>query len=411
VTLDAGAVEELVFEDSYAIDDFSYPYPDPPEPLLTYMLSELWLFRDSNWSPDFPTSAQKAIDLYAISRDAGFDGVLAIDQRAISALIQALGPLYLEGYPAPVTGENVVEAARQAWSEGKEETGDWWSHRKDFMATVLQATARRLEEGLDQAAWLRLASGAVQALDEKHVLVYLTEERAAALVSELGWGGAMLDRPGDYVMVVDTNMGFNKANALVSTALEYVVDLSDLDRPQARLTVRHRHLLERRATLCQHQPRYDETYEQMMERCYWDYLRVYVPAASVLVDAKPHVVPASALLGRRPSPAQVMIGPLDHGRNVYGTLVLVRPSETLETYFAYVLPPDVLQIQGQQVEYTLLIQKQPGTDAVPIHVRILLSEGMTLQESDPRPVSNTASELAYSLSLETDQALRVVLGR
>jgi hypothetical protein len=410
LTVERGALLELGFEDSYAVDDFSRAYPSPPEPLQTYMLSEQWVFRDSNWSPDFPTSARAAIDLYAISRDAQIDGVIALDQQAIRFLVEALGPLSIEGYPDPVTGENVIQMARRAWDPGTEVAGDWWRHRKDFMAAVFEATARRLESGLDRAALIPLARAALRALDEKHLLLYLQDEQMATLLSDLGWDGALLRRPGDYLMVVDTNMGFNKANALVEQSLEYVVDLTEPDRPRARLTVRHHHPLEQSNAPCRQEPRYDETYEQMAERCYWDYLRVYVPSASVLADAIPHSVSGSELLSGHPSPAQVRVGPPEHGRNIFATFLLLRPSETVETRLTYALPADVLQVRDQELEYALLIQKQPGTRAVPLRVQILLPPGASLIESEPEPAFGAGSRLEYAFELLTDQSLWVTFG-
>jgi hypothetical protein len=41
--------------------------------------------------------------------------------------------------------------------------------------------------------------------------------------------------------------------------------------------------------------RYDPVYEQMMDRCYWDYLRVYVPQGSRLLDATRIPVPGEVL--------------------------------------------------------------------------------------------------------------------
>jgi hypothetical protein len=63
LTIDQGQIVNLSFEDSYAIDDFTKYYPDPPAQLLDYMLAEIWIFRDANWSPDYPTSAQTMLDL------------------------------------------------------------------------------------------------------------------------------------------------------------------------------------------------------------------------------------------------------------------------------------------------------------------------------------------------------------
>ena len=72
LSVEAGRITSLTFEDSYAIDDLQgHAYPDPPAPLLTYMCSELWLFRDSNWSPDFPTSARQAAEFHPMGRGGG----------------------------------------------------------------------------------------------------------------------------------------------------------------------------------------------------------------------------------------------------------------------------------------------------------------------------------------------------
>jgi hypothetical protein len=240
-------------------------------------------------------------------------------------------------------------------------------------------------------------------------LVYLEDEQAAIWLSELRWDGAVRADEGDYLMVVDTNMGFNKANALVQESLEYVVDLSDPDQPNAALTVFHHHTLARSDGPCQHEPRYGETYEQLMARCYWDYLRVYVPAGVRLRDATPHAVPGTALLSGRPSPAEVKVGPLEQGRNVFATFFLLRPQEALETRFEYTLPDGALTRTEADITYRLVVQKQPGTHGVSLQVRLLLPDGAVLVDSSLEPEMVTSSALAYVLSLSTDQALHVTM--
>lgn len=400
-----GQLLGLKFEDCYAVDDFSEPYPEPPPPLREYMLADLWVFRDANWSPDFPTSAQAAIDLYTISRDVDPDGVIALDQRAIRLLVGALEPLEPEGYPEPITGGNVIRLARQAWAPGEEIDREWWRHRKDFMAGVLDAAIRRLEGGLDRERLLNTARAAFQALRQKHLLLYVEDEQAASLLKELGWDGAIEQPQGDYLTVVDTNVGFNKANGLVEQSLEYTVDLTDLSQPRATLLVRHAHPLDGWEGPCRQNPRYDATYRQMMERCYWDYLRVYVPGGTRLLDASPHRVSGEALLSGRPSPAEVEVRHVDSGHQVLATFLLVRPGQTLETRFRYALPGGTLQVQGEKRVYDLTVQKQPGTLAVPLQLRVLLPAGARVVESDPKPESAAGPEITYSLPLETDKVV------
>jgi hypothetical protein len=409
VTVERGALIDMQFEDSYAVDDFSKPYPHPPAPLLEIMLSELWLFRDSNWSPDFPTSARAAASLYTLSRDVQVDGVIAVDQGAIGRFVGALAPLHVEGYAERITQENVVQLARRAWEPGEEVTADWWAHRKDFMAALLNAVVQRLQGGLDRAQLIRLARAALGALEEKHVLVYLEDGSAASLLAELGWDGALARQRGDYLMVVDANLGFNKVNAVVQESLVYDVDLTDLAHPQATLTVHHWHPVEHGENPCRHEPRYDPTYEQMMERCYWDYLRVYVPLGARLTDATPHAISGSELLSGRPSPAQVTVGPPEEDHEVFATFFLLRPREALQTRFEYALPPEILQTREGDTGYALLVQKQPGTRAVPLRVRVLLPPGADVAASEPQPTSVTGQEVEYALTLETDRCLAMTL--
>jgi len=407
LTVADGHVLTLRFVDSYAVDDLSQPYPDPPAALREVMLADLWLFRDSNWSPDFPTTARAAIELYAIGQGVRADGVIALDQHAIRLLVAALEPLAVAGATEPVTGDNVIRLARQAWQPDEKLSAEWWTQRKAFMAAVLDAVARRLAQEPARADGLRLGQAMLQALEQKHVLLYLSEPATAVWAAAAGWDGRLLTSSGDYLMVVDSNVGFNKVNALVEESLEYAVDLTDPDRPRAILTVRHRHTLAQGESPCRQEPRYEDTYEKMMARCYWDYLRVYAPAGAQLLAATPHPIAGPELLSGAERPGWPTVERSELGHTVFATLLLLRPGEALETHFEYALPPTALSDVGDARAYTLAIQKQPGTNAIPVHVRILLPPGAAVITSDPPPSSLHTTSVEYSLLLERDRSLKV----
>ena len=75
---------------------------------------DLWFFHDSNWSPDFPTSAWQAVAFYQQRYEMPVDAVLAVDQEAFRRIVQVLQPLDLPSYPEPVTGSNILAALRQS---------------------------------------------------------------------------------------------------------------------------------------------------------------------------------------------------------------------------------------------------------------------------------------------------------
>ncbi len=222
VRVEDGRVTDLKLGDSYAVDDLGQPHPVPPRPLTEQMGTQLLMLRDSNWSPDFPESAQVARALFEQDRGTATDGAIALDLEAVRRLVSALGPLQVAGVPQPVTGDDVIEWMKQAWqapqtSEGTVQqaaTSDWWARRKDFMGDLMNAALAKVQGGgLDPAA---LAKALLAMLDERHLQVAVDDPVLARILADRGWDGGLRPPAGsDFLAVVDSNVGFNKANAAV----------------------------------------------------------------------------------------------------------------------------------------------------------------------------------------------------
>ncbi len=98
ITVQDGQIIDLTFRDANQVDNWrDKPYDFPPQPLYDFMGLELFLFRDANYWPDFPTSAQKAMDLFVYGQDsAPLDGAIAIDQEFLRTLVDATGPVPID---------------------------------------------------------------------------------------------------------------------------------------------------------------------------------------------------------------------------------------------------------------------------------------------------------------------------
>ena len=333
IQVEGGRVTHLSFADSYTVDDFSKPYPEPPRPLWDYMLAELWLFRDSNWTPDFPTAARQVAYFYEYGAGQATDGVIALDTQALRLLVEALEPLRIPGAAEPITGDNVVDWIRQArgGAPPREEFGDWWKQRKDFMGPLALALRSRLEKG--EVDWPTLARAVEQGLQEKHILVYVADPEAAALLSRQGWDGAVSSPAGDYLLVVDSNLGFNKVNPLVDEMLEYRVSLGADGSAQGELQIGYHNRSQGSVDDCDPASRYGTDYTADMHRCYWDYLRVYVPEGSRLTAAIPAPLPEASLYHRKWDGAgreTLTIGPPELGKQVFAVYLLVPRGEGRE---------------------------------------------------------------------------------
>jgi hypothetical protein len=406
VVLDQGRITEFVMQDSYAVDELSESYPYPPDPIREYMAADYWVLRDANWSPDFPTSARTALELYELGEGISAGGVVALDQQAIAYLLRSFEPIEVDG--EQVTGQNVITLMCQHWApEQGQDVVEWWRGRKSFMMGVAQAVRQKAERDPGAINFSQLLETLQQTLNEKHILVYLADPYLAELVEKRNWSGALQPSQGDYLMVVDANLGFNKASALVERHLAYQVTLGEDGSAQAHAHLIYRHGGRKQAEACRPEPRYDPTYEGNMERCYWDYLRLVVPAEAQLLTGPKNVVDGRYLLGGQSTTGEIDIAPLSENHVSWGQLFLLPPGETLELDYFYTLPPGTARKSEEGWTYDLYLQKQPGTLAPSVEVLVTLPQGRQLVNSTPEPHSHTGGAVQYSLNMRTDQRIQL----
>jgi hypothetical protein len=393
VTLGGGEIGELDFQDSYAIYNPNVDHPRAPADLEQYMLAQMLLVRDANWSPDFPTTAAVAQSLYLLDTGRNTDGVIAFDVEAVRRIVTALEPLALPGYAEPLTSANLTTALRQVWAApaGTEGTvvqatsSDWWIHRKDFMGDLAAAARAKLESG--QVDFGKLAWAIRSSLDEKHLLVALNDRAVMQAMAQAGWNGGLVPGDGDYLFVVDTNVGWNKVNVIVTRDTHYRVTPAADGSAQAELILVYRHGGQPAPAPCEHVARYGDTYEDMVQRCYFNYLRVYVPAEAALISAE----------GMEPDTVRSFPG--EQGTTVLAGYVVVPAGQEHQVRLAYQLPPATV---GNEA-YQLHVQKQAGTPPWPMVVE-LLAPGGDWQPVTP-PGQATASGVAFSFDLATDTSV------
>ena len=407
-----GKIQSLSFESSELVDDLSKPYPKAPWQLDEYMMSEILLFRDSNWFTNFPTTLEWAKFLYGYSRAQSVDGVIAIDQHVIEELLRAIGPIQVEGVDYPITAENVLLYMRSAKEKAppgvKARTWD----RKQF---INQLAAPILEKILSSNgdSWKNLYTTIIQLLEEKHVLLQFNDPEMTALLMRRGWAGVVQPPANsDFLMAVDSNIGFNKTNAQVQTTLTYSLDITNYTKPIGRLTVTHFNNGQGNIECIQNPAPVEgevsgEAYP--INDCYWAYMRIYTPAGTELITSTPQEIPAGWSLREKEIPAHTDI--LDEGIagvQGFGTILVVPIGQSLDTSFTFSLPAAVVQTDQQNGSHTyrLTIQKQPGTIAIPFTLRIRLPIGAQV-ESASVSLRQEGDELVLSTNLRTDVVFEI----
>jgi hypothetical protein len=408
LVLHNGQVISLSFEQVNQ-EDWSRPYPAAPWQLNEYMNSRVLILRDSNWFSNFPTSAQWAEYLYAYTHEHSVDGIFAFDQHFLVMLLGQLGPLEVDGAPYPITHENVISYMRTAKipPPGEPIPAGW--DRKGFIDDIASAILLEINSG--SSGWRGLAEIVSHALTERHLLLQFDDAGLATLLAKRGWDNAVQPSQGDFLMLTDTNIGYNKTNALVDVSLSYEVDLRDLVAPEASLTVTHVNHADPGVPCVQWSYQQSEEIEVYpMNRCYWNYLRVYKQEGVALLEASPHAIPGDWMLLGRGVPARV--DELEEGIpgvQGFGTLLVVPGGQPVQTGFRFALPSSVLSNAGVsgQVIYLLKVQKQPGTLANPLTLRIHLPTGASLISASMDAIQQD-NDLLVETDLRTDVSLEIV---
>ncbi len=363
VSLLDGRVVGIEFVDSYdrTISRTDLPMPQSPLPMQQHMGIDIMLLRDANWSPDFPTTAQIVRTIYNQQTGRTVDGVITIDLHAVKLFVQALEPLKMAGVEEALTGATVLEQLTAFWaappgSEATLESGDaaWWKQRKDFIPKLVDAVLTRIQRG--QFDYLRMLSTTQRALDRRAVQLWFANPEVQRELGTVGWDGALRPpRESDYLAIVDTNFGYNKVNAVMEQRVAYQVAWPDGPEAPAVATVTliYHHPIERPGYLCDQTPHYENTYEEMIVRCYFDYLRVYAPAGSELLGTQ----------GLQPETVVSQRG--EGGSQVFGGYFVLAPGAEQTIALQYRLPAHITA-----AEYSLTVRRQAGTNPLPFQAEV-----------------------------------------
>ncbi|MEI7848951.1 MAG: DUF4012 domain-containing protein [Chloroflexota bacterium] len=350
-----GKLLSINIESSGVLDDFSKPYPLPPWQFKEFMNIDKLVFRDSNWFSDFPRTVSWAEYFYSYTRSASADGVIAVDLHVVLELIKILGPVQVDGVSGQIDAENVVDFMRNTREpQPPGFTGNWDS--KQHIGRLAQPLLEKILQARGET-WTRLLPVLISLLNEKHILLQFDDEEATRFIQRRNWDGAVRVPPAsDFIMVVDSNMGYNKSNAVMEMSLEYVLNLTNLAAPAGLLTIRQaNHAASdlpcepgstRRFTPTEKLP---SGHLYLQDECHWGYLRVYLPGGVTLEHSTPREIPdVSTWLGQTIPARTDDLGSEDiPDAQVYGAMVLTPTRGTSEIAFNYRLPGAVLAPANQ----------------------------------------------------------------
>ena len=337
LTIKDGKLLDFKVEDVYEADGQLNGFVTPPEEIVQYLGEEQWFLRDVNWSPDFPTVAQRASWFLDKSMGVEVDGVVAINLNVAQRLMEVTGPLQVVDYNEVITADNLYEQA-QKHSEINFFPGS--NGKKDFLSAVSTQILNQVFYG--DTNKIKLAQALVDSAESAELFLSFSQADLEETFSTLGWNGE-LRTPAcpavfspencfvDTVMQVEANVGVNKANQFVSRTIDHQVEILG-DRARHTRTIGLQN---------------SSQSEAWPAGKYKTYLRLYVSQGSEL---------RSLSVNGQPVNLQTVRSFEEEGKQVFGHYVEVPiKGEVVVTAF-YEVP-----LSPQLKTYALFEQKQSGT--------------------------------------------------
>jgi hypothetical protein len=227
-----------------------------------------------------------------------------------------------------------------------------------------------------------------------HLLLYFDHPQVQAILSNSGLDNAVRIDENDYLLLVDSNIGFNKTDAVIQRSVAYHLDLTTPSNPQATLTLNYTHTVAEDIP-CIHKASYGSgTYQDLQTRCYWNYWRVYLPPDTQLVDYSRLPVPGEWLLNKEDWNGKVSAQLGEHNALVLSGLLVLPTASSQDIWLKLSLPPRLVQQDASgNIIYRLRVQKQAGLDNLPFTLQVTPPSGyvLTTQNSGWAPDTQTAT--------------------
>ena len=392
--LSAGSIEKMTFQDVYSVDlPISGVWKEPsPAPIARWLEQKTLFLRDANWSPDFPTTAQVLLRYYTEERrlagiiPTDLNGIIAIQPDFFERLLRITGPVTVEDQT--FTADNFFDALQYDVHRGFEEKGIPRAQRKEVVAKLGDAVFQKVS-ALPAAEWPKLLDLATRSLTQKDILLYEQDPTLQRFLQLRAWAGEIGTSQADYLAVIDSNMGAWKTDGVMDKRVVYQIDAKTPTRGVATVTLRYKNT---------------NRIPDWRYTRYRDYVRVYVPEGSELMQATGAMEDDLARTKGILVPGKVDVY-RDLGKTVFGAFFAIEPGQTADLQFVYRLPESVAHAIREN-RYELLVQKHPGT-RLRLETNLLLPRRLT--SAKPSETPDQFGDAHYRVNRVLDQDLLIHL--
>lgn len=382
----------------------------PPKPIQK--ISAAWSLHDSNWFPNFPTSAEKAIVFYEKTGGPTADGVITLTPTMLGKMLEITGPVEMKEYNVILSADNFIEEIQEEVevNYNKED-----NRPKQILADLAPIVLDKIFNSKDLATISKTLKVFSEGLNQKQILLYSQNEELQKIISDQGWSGEILDTAKDYVSIINSNINGYKTDGVIEESINHRAEIQEDGSIIDTVEIARKH------------NGGNEQYE-WWNKVNANYMRVYVPKGSTLlsVDGQTIEFNDSPLdydkLGfKRDKDVQkeeegmsinVASGVRtyeDAGKTVFASWTYVSPQETTVIKYKYLLPFKInFDKENPSSSYSLLAQKQSGSIGSEFVSEIKYPAEYNVTWKYPNEIKQESAEIKFNADLKTDKFIGVV---
>jgi len=372
--VEKGQAEILKVEGTETLDGKSPKFVSvPPIQLTKHLKIKTWKFRDSNWSPDFGVSTEKALELYEKENglaSSEIDAVIGITPTVFEGILEILGPVTVDGIE--FNHKNFTEKLEYEVEYGYDEKGKHFTERKEIMGRFAELMLPKFKKDV-LLNWQKYYELFENVIEQKQLMFYSLDDQVQDFLMAKKWLPKVEKTDGDYLMWVDANLGAWKTDFSIERKLEYKIDSTESGRYVGEVRMHYNHI---------------GKFDWRTSR-YLSYARVYLPIGSELIE----VVGGEAVSQEY---AESNFG-IELDKQWFGTLVRIEPQTDKELVFRFYLSDKVVK-QVKAGEYGLVVQKQLGS--LKHSLTLDLNFGNNVVSAKPSELEKDWGDSTYNLKTD-----------
>lgn len=328
--------------------DATISHPKAPPEILTYHKGVYQFYlRDSNLSPDVPTSVSLFNSLYQkSSRKVDYDGIIFIDTKILVDLLKIFGDTKVSGINFSARIDNRCDCPQVIYTLFDivdRPTPYLRENRKGILGELMYALFYKALGFSPGKYWGLLAQTMFDNLKQKHLILYFNDPSLQEAVEKVNFAGKIVDYSSDYLHINNVNFAGAKSNMFVSEVITSKT-IFEGDKIKREVIVEYRNPY----------PHSDCNLERgglCLNATLRNWVRFYVPKGAKLI-------------GFQGSEKAVKTYE-DLGKTVFEGFLSIYPQGKAKVVVSYYLPENI-----KKGDYRLLIQKQPGIEDQKLTVTI-----------------------------------------